>query len=169
MLNWKKNIKDANFAPTKEKNKKQSYTMSAFTKVILVEDNPADAQLTRLAFKNISPEAEVVNFSNGKELLSHLSEEKKDPISLILLDLNMPQMNGTEVLKSLQENKDWAGIPVVVFSSSKQDVDIYNCYALGANAYVTKPFDLSEFEKTIETIALFWGNLNRRPALAVNA
>lgn len=142
--------------------------MSAFTKIILVEDNPADAQLTKLAFKSISPDADVINFSNGIELLDHLKEEQKEPISLIMLDLNMPQMNGTEVLKSLQDHKEWAGIPVVVFSSSKQDVDIYNCYALGANAYVTKPFDLSEFEKTIETIAQFWGNLNRRPVLAVS-
>ena len=139
--------------------------MNKTTKIVLVEDNPADAQLAHLAFKSISPEANVINFSNGKDFLDHLNQSSVEPISLVLLDLNMPQMNGTEVLKNLQKNKSWAKIPVVVFSSSKQEDDIQNCYDLGANAYVTKPFDYSEFEQTIEAIARFWGNLNHSPNL----
>lgn len=138
--------------------------MNKITKIVLVEDNPADAQLAHLAFKSISPEANVINFSNGKDFLDHLDQSNIEPISLVLLDLNMPQMNGTEVLKTLQKNKSWAKIPVVVFSSSKQEDDIQSCYDLGANAYVTKPFDYSEFEQTIEAIARFWGNLNQSPS-----
>lgn len=163
-MNWKSVAKGITFVSVNKKNYPKKFSMSNLNKVILVEDNPADAQLTNLTFKNISPDSEFVSFSNGKELLSHL-EEVKTPVSLIMLDLNMPQMSGTEVLKALRARDEWASIPVVVFSSSKQDVDIQNCYALGANAYVTKPFDLNEFEKTIETIASFWGNLNMRPSM----
>ena len=137
--------------------------MNRYPKIVLVEDNAADAELTNLAFKNISPHAEVINFSNGKDFLEHLDGNQIEPISLVLLDLNMPQMSGSEVLKSLQKNKSWAKIPVVVFSSSKQEEDIQCCYELGANAYVSKPFDFSEYEKTIEAIAGFWTNLNRTP------
>ena len=135
--------------------------MNKYPKIVLIEDNPADAELTNLALKSITPEAQVINFSNGKDFLEHLDQKVNDPISLVLLDLNMPQMSGSEVLKYMQSNKTWAKIPVVVFSSSKQEADIQNCYELGANAYVAKPFDFSEYERTIETIASFWTNLNR--------
>ena len=140
--------------------------MNRYPKIVLVEDNAADAELTNLAFKNISPQTEVINFSNGRDFLEHLDGNQIEPISLVLLDLNMPQMSGSEVLKSLQKNKSWAKIPVVVFSSSKQEEDIQSCYELGANAYVSKPFDFSEYEKTIEAIARFWTNLNRTPKLS---
>ncbi|MEZ4948945.1 MAG: response regulator [Saprospiraceae bacterium] len=125
-------------------------------KVLLVEDNPADAQLTLLAFKTFSPQTELKIFSNGRHLLKYLDEQIHLDISLILLDLNMPVMNGREILHLLQENHLWSTIPAVVFSSSKHRDDVEECYSLGAKAYVAKPFDLQEFEKTIAAIAGFW-------------
>jgi len=140
--------------------------MNGFKKVILVEDNPADVELTKLAFKNLSIETDLVHCSNGKELLSLLGKEHHlDEICYILLDLNMPVLNGIEVLKIFHKDKELRKLPVIVFTSSMQETDIQTCYALGANAYVLKPMSLSEFDATIKSISEFWGDVNVRASV----
>lgn len=140
--------------------------MNGFKKVILVEDNPADVELTKLAFRNLSIETDLVHCSNGKELLSLLRKEHHlDEICYILLDLNMPVLNGIEVLKIFQKDTELRKLPVIVFTSSMQEADIQTCYALGANAYVLKPMSLSEFDATIKSISDFWGDVNVRASI----
>jgi CheY-like chemotaxis protein len=136
--------------------------MNLTKKILVVEDNPADVELTRLSFQNISFPAELLAFQNGEELMNYLPGVAADEIALILLDLNMPRMSGKDVLKTLQKSQYWRTIPVVVFTSSLHKEDILNCYELGANAYVSKPIDLSEYDRTIKAIANFWGGINRR-------
>lgn len=135
----------------------------------MVEDNPADAELTLLAFKTHSPSSELKVFQNGQDLLHYLGGSSFEPYALILMDLNMPVMNGRELLMRLNQHPEWKEIPKVVFSSSKQKEDVRDCYKLGANAYVAKPFDLQEFEMTIASIAGFWfrvqSNLFFNPAI----
>ncbi|HMR43085.1 MAG TPA: response regulator [Saprospiraceae bacterium] len=141
--------------------------MNTHTKFIVVEDNPADLQLTQLAFQNLSLEGELLSFKNGQDLFDYLAHDGASDIAFILLDLNMPQWSGKRILKNLQNSAIWRSIPVVIFSSSLHEQDIKECYALGANAYVTKPFDLQDFERTIESIANFWGRINMRPSVEV--
>lgn len=125
-------------------------------KVLVVEDNPADAELILLAFKTHSPHTELKVFQTGPDLLHFLKGSVTDQYALILMDLNMPVMNGRELLSRLNKHEEWKEIPKVVFSSSKQKEDVRDCYELGARAYMAKPFDLQEFEKAIASIANFW-------------
>ncbi|MCB0661153.1 MAG: response regulator [Saprospiraceae bacterium] len=125
-------------------------------KVLVVEDNPADAELILLAFKIHSPDTELKVFQTGPDLLYFLKSAPSEYYALILMDLNMPVMNGRELLSRLNKHDEWKEIPKVVFSSSKQREDVRDCYELGAKAYVAKPFDLQEFEKAIASIASFW-------------
>lgn len=136
-------------------------------KFVMVEDNPADQQLTQLAFQNLPFNAELVSLKSGQDLFDYLHSNFSQEIALILLDLNMPQWSGKRILKMLQNDALWRSIPVVVFSSSVHDQDVVECYDLGANAYVTKPFDLHDFERTIAAIANFWGGINIRPGIEV--
>ena len=133
-------------------------------KIILVEDNKADAELTKLALKEIPIAFEVVHFDNGKGLIEYLTQEPTSDIAVVLLDLNMPSLNGKELLRRMCNDPELNKIPVVIFSTSSQQPDIQECYAIGANAYVKKPIDVHEFQKAIQAIALFWLDVNVLPS-----
>jgi DNA-binding response OmpR family regulator len=92
-----------------------------------------------------------------------LGNVDKDEISYVLLDLNMPRLNGYEVLRALSNDKDGHNLIVIIFSSSNNEKDIALCYEMGAKAYVIKPLDLNELDRTIHAIHSFWGNTNIRP------
>lgn len=132
-------------------------------KIILVEDNMADVELAKLAFQSISNDLEIEHLLDGEELMEFLGNEVPENIVLILLDLNMPRMGGIEVLKRLNKDGELKKLPIIVFTSSNHQADIKKCYDLGANAYVNKPIDFSELEKTVETIVHFWLNINVKP------
>ena len=134
--------------------------MTTTKKVILVEDNPADVELTKLSFENQDIQAEIVHCMNGRELLDLLPTIPLKDISFILLDLNMPQLGGKDILKIIRENIEWRKLPIIVFTSSHNKTDVKSCYELGANAYVLKPINLNDFEDAIRTIASFWGEIN---------
>ncbi len=135
-------------------------------KIVLVEDNPADVLLAEIALQNLNCKNELVHFSNGKDFVSYIPEANLDEISLVLLDLNMPLMNGWEVLKFLQTNTLFSKLPVVVFSCSSAEHDVSSCYALGANAFVRKPTDLDTFDEIMASIISFWGRTNIRASYA---
>src|SRR5210317_1859873 len=130
--------------------------MNISKKIVLIEDNPAEAELVMISIQRDYPELEVCHFSNGKEFEAYAEECNCADCSLILMDLNMPSMNGSEVLAKIRKKREWQFIPVVIFSSSKNIEDIRNCYKAGANAFVTKPFDLDVFETTLNAILKFW-------------
>ncbi|MCI5082329.1 MAG: response regulator [Saprospiraceae bacterium] len=137
--------------------------MALSRKILLVEDNMADVELAKLAFESVANDLEIKHLLDGEALMNFLGEEASDNIGLILLDLNMPRMNGIEVLEKLSVDTDLKKLPVVVFTSSNHQADIKTCYELGANAYVNKPIDFSELEKTVDTIVQFWVNINVKP------
>ncbi len=130
--------------------------MSILKNLVLLEDNPADAEMAVMSLSILFPDVEVTHFSEGTQLFTFLENNEDINLSLILLDLNMPSMNGIEVLKCLRKHPVWQYYPVVVFSSSNNHDDITTCYQLGANAFVTKPFDLEKFNVTLEAITNFW-------------
>lgn len=113
--------------------------------IMLVEDNEGDAVLAREALVQIKSKTELLHVYNGDEALEYLYNENNRRPDLILLDLNLPGMNGIELLQILKKDPCTENISVVVFSTSNSDSDIRECYRYKAANYITKPIDLSEF------------------------
>jgi two-component system response regulator len=137
-------------------------------KIILVEDNPADVELIRFAFRNLNFACDIIHCSNGGDLFNLLEKTEPEAFCYMLLDLNIPRLNGIEILKNLSTNKKWSTLPIIIFTSSSHDYDIAKCYELGANAYVLKPVLLNEFDQIIHAIHSFWGKVNFRPVCVNN-
>jgi two-component system response regulator len=131
--------------------------------ILLVEDNPDDEALTLRALKKNKILNKVSVAHDGAEALEFLFTAGADPPSLILLDLNLPKINGLEVLRRLRADERTQLIPVVVLTSSKLDEDIIASYRNGANGYVRKPVEFSEFAVAVTTLGLFWLLLNEAP------
>lgn len=138
--------------------------MRTTKKIILVEDNLADMELTKLAFRQLDLPLEVIHVYDGYELIDLLGTTNLEDVALILLDLNMPKLGGLEVLKIMDKDEELCKLPIIVFSTSSNEADVYACYESGANAYVNKPIDINEFHKTIKAIAHFWGDINVLPS-----
>ena len=135
--------------------------------ILLVEDDPNDQELCRLALEEHRIKNKLDVVEDGAEALDYLFAQGKyverDIISLpqvVLLDLKLPKISGLEVLRKLRENPRTKYLPVVVFTSSKEEQDIVDSYKLGANAYVRKPIDFSQFSKAVEQLGIFWVLLN---------
>jgi len=139
--------------------------MGSINKILVAEDNIADVELVKIVLYDLPVDIEVVHFPNGKELMEYLKANSLQNINLILLDLNMPKMGGVDVLKEMYQDTELRKIPVVVFSSSLHEEDITNCYDYGANAYVKKPINMDEFNRSIEAIVNFWVGINVLPCL----
>ena len=138
--------------------------------VLLVEDNPDDEELTRLAFDNSRLLNELVVVRDGAEALEYLfatgrySERNAERVpQVILLDLKLPKVSGLDVLRRIREDDRTQMIPVVVLTSSKEEEDIVRSYKLGANAYVRKPVDFNEFSEAATQLGAFWLLLNQPP------
>lgn len=138
-------------------------------KILLVEDNPNDVELTMeaLAENNIANAVDVA--SDGEEALDYLyckgkfSSRPPGNPGVILLDLKLPKINGLEVLGKIRSDDSLKLIPVVILTSSNEESDLTAGYSLGVNAYVVKPVDFSEFVKAIRTLGLFWAIINEPP------
>lgn len=136
-------------------------------RVLLVEDNEADAELTRetLESSKIRIDLEVVN--DGLAAIAYLLRrppfEKARGPDVILLDLNLPKMDGRQVLAEIKQHEDLLQIPVVILTSSDADKDIARSYKLGANCYVTKPVGLEAFQSIVRSIESFWFMLVKLP------
>jgi two-component system response regulator len=138
--------------------------------VLIVEDNPSDAEMTIRALKKNNFANRLFHVSDGAEALDFIfgegeyeGEQAGHTLKLILLDLKMPRVNGVEVLQKIKADPRTQKIPVVMLTSSREDPDIQKCYMLGANGYVVKPVEFSEFHKTITNIGLFWLLVNEPP------
>lgn len=135
--------------------------------VLLVEDNPGDVRLTREALKEGSGRTRLSVVQDGVELLAYL--RRREPFGdavrpdLILLDLNLPRMDGRQVLQEIKTDPSLTTIPVIVFTSSQAEQDIVRSYELGANCYVTKPMDLDEFIHVLRMIESFWLTVAQLP------
>lgn len=138
--------------------------------ILLVEDNPDDVELTRIAFQ----EAKVGNLmrvvSDGAEALDYLfargRHADRDPSvlpALVLLDLNLPKVDGREVLQAIRGNDATRALPVVVLTTSAEPFDIDATYALGVNSYIRKPVDFEQFVWAVKQVGLYWLMLNEAP------
>ena len=128
--------------------------------ILLVEDSETDAELTLQALKQGKLENTVHHVKDGVEAMQFLRKEgdfagAKRP-DLILLDLNMPRLDGREVLKQIREDESLKVIPVVVLTTSSHDKDILETYGLTANSYIVKPVDLNSFFEVVRAINNFW-------------
>ncbi|MDP4285315.1 MAG: response regulator [Bacteroidota bacterium] len=144
--------------------------MKSKINILLVEDNEYDAEMTIRTLKKNSLDNNLLHLRNGAEALDFIfakgaySERHiENTPKVILLDLKMPKVNGMEVLLRIKTDERTKKIPVVVLTSSKEDKDIHDCYALGVNSYVVKPVEFSEFQEAITSLGLFWLNINQSP------
>ena len=128
--------------------------------ILLVEDSPHDARLTIEALHDGKLPHNVRHVEEGEEAMAILRREGKEAASprpdLILLDLNLPGMDGREVLQEIKEDLNLKRIPVVVLTTSRAERDILQAYNLHANCYVTKPTDIEQFIGAIKKIEDFW-------------
>jgi two-component system, response regulator len=138
--------------------------------ILLVEDTPADAELTISALKKYSLVNSLVWVKDGAEALdflfatgSYAGRNSACKPKVVLLDLRLPRVSGIEVLRRIKSDENTKLIPVVVLTSSKEDVDIGECYRLGVNRYIAKPVSFDEFVKAVSELGLYWLLLNKRP------
>lgn len=138
-------------------------------RILLVEDDPNDVELTLTALKEFNLANEVVVVSDGAEALDFLfkrgafSERVNGNPVVILLDLKLPKISGMEVLKQIRESEDLKMIPVVILTSSREEKDLNDGYSLGTNAYVVKPVEFQQFLEAIKQLGAFWALINEPP------
>lgn len=141
--------------------------INTLARILLVEDNPHDAELTLKALSSMANE--VLHLWDGAEALDYLyrrGEFSGRPVghpAVVLLDLKMPRVDGIEVLRQIKCDPDMKKIPVVVMTSSREDRDLNNCYDLSINAYVVKPVKFQEFVEAVKQVGAFWAVLNELP------
>ncbi|MBL0104763.1 MAG: response regulator [Bacteroidetes bacterium] len=144
--------------------------MNQELEILLIEDNPHDAELVIRALKKNHVVNHIVHLTDGVIALDFLFgrgkyEGRKTNIKprLILLDLKMPKMNGLEVLQAIKDNDLTKQIPVVVLTSSKENPDIEQSYLLGANSFIVKPVDYDSFRQVITDLGMYWLVVNHPP------
>ena len=135
--------------------------------ILLVEDNQDDVDLTLRALKKGKIKNDVIVVRDGEEALDYLfgtgaySEKDKDIFpTIVLLDLNLPKIDGLEVLKRIRSNERTKYLPVIILTSSKEERDLIDGYKNGANSYVRKPVDFNQFVEAVHNIGLYWLLLN---------
>ena len=143
--------------------------MNKLGRILLVEDDPKDVELTLTALEEYNLANEVIVARDGEEALEYLYSRGKfktrsdgNP-SVMLLDLKLPKVDGLEVLKQIKSEEKLRMIPVVVLTSSKEEKDMVASYKLGVSAYVVKPVDFHEFVNAIKELGVFWAVINEPP------
>ena len=134
--------------------------------ILLVDDSPDDVELTRLALEENAIANTLVVAHDGAEAIEMLSAEsisQRGLPAVILLDLNLPKVDGTEVLRQLRYDERTRLVPVVILTSSEEERDLVATYNLGANSYIRKPVDFSEFLAAMQHLGIYWLHLNRLP------
>lgn len=124
--------------------------------VLLVEDDSVDVMTVRRAFKELNMPNQLVPASDGEQALAYLRDQGAARPCVILLDLNMPKMGGTEFLRIVKADDALKTIPIIVFTTSNTEQDIARSFELGAAGYMVKSIDYDKFIDTIRTIDLYW-------------
>jgi len=130
--------------------------MRSMKPIMLVEDDHVDAMTLKRALKDLKVANELVHRINGEEALEYLSEESNPRPCVIFLDLNMPKMNGIEFLQIVKADNDHRRIPIIVFTTSKNEWDRFETFNLSAAGYIVKPADYKSFVEAIRTVELYW-------------
>lgn len=138
--------------------------------ILLVDDNPGDVELTKLALRREHITNEVVVAEDGQEALDYMfgngayeGRDISEMPAIILLDLNLPVIDGIEVLRSLRAAERTRRQLIIVLSSSKEEKDLISCYDLGVNSYIRKPVDFIQFIYAIKYLGLYWLDINESP------
>lgn len=131
--------------------------------ILLVEDNPHDVLLTQRAFRRANIANELHLARDGQEAIEHLSDPARELPALVLLDLQLPKVEGLEVLRWIREERHTARLPVVILTTSNEERDLVRSYDLGANSFIRKPVDFEQFSDAIRTLGLYWLVLNEPP------
>ena len=143
--------------------------MSQLGRILLVEDDPQDVELTLTALEEYNLVNEVAVARDGQEALDYLycrgqfSERDGTRPAVMLLDLKLPKINGLEVLEQIRSDKELRVLPVVVLTSSHEERDLVRSYELGVNAYVVKPVDFHTFVNAVKELGVFWAMINEPP------
>jgi len=136
--------------------------------ILLVEDNPGDARLAKEALKESKIHNQLSIVSDGEEALEFLYKKgkfhKAITPDLILLDLNLPKIDGRQVLERIKNDDNLKQIPVVILTTSRDEEDILKSYKLHANCYISKPLDLNQFIKVVKSIEDFWLSIVKLPS-----
>ena len=138
--------------------------------IFLVEDNSIDEELTLRALKKANIANKVVVARDGAEALDYLfakgayaDRDGKDLPQIVLLDLNLPKIGGLEVLRAIRGNELTKMLPVVILTSSREDRDLLAGYGSGANSYIVKPVDFTQFAEAVRQLGMYWLVLNQPP------
>jgi CheY-like chemotaxis protein len=138
--------------------------------ILLVEDNPVDEELARMALKQLRDESAIVVVHDGVEALEYINNAgKPDTVAenklpkVVFLDLKLPKLNGFDVLKKIRTNPGTQFLPVVILTSSDEESDILTSYRLGANSYIRKPVEYQHYAESIQQIGSYWLLLNQSP------
>jgi DNA-binding response OmpR family regulator len=143
--------------------------MMTFGRILMVEDDPRDVELSLSALDEYHLANEIMVTRDGEEALDYLycrgtfSARTKGHPAVVLLDLKLPKVDGLEVLRRMKSDQALAMIPVVVLTSSREERDMVASYKLGVNAYVVKPVDFHEFVTAIKELGVFWALINEPP------
>jgi two-component system, response regulator len=143
--------------------------MIPLKRILLVDDSPRDVELALNALEEHHLANEVVALRDGAEALDYLyrrgtfASRTGDQPAVVLLDLKMPKVDGTEVLRQMKSDPQLQLIPVVIMTSSREEQDVVDNYKLGANAYVVKPVNFREFVEAVKQVGGFWAVLNEPP------
>jgi two-component system response regulator len=140
--------------------------------ILLVEDNITDAELTIRELKKHNMANNLIHLKDGEEALDFIfatgkyanTREIQYPPKVVLLDIQMPKVNGIEVLEKIKTDPKTKSVPVVILTSSKENPDIQRCYDLGANSYIVKPVNFDGFAQAIKNLGFYWLLLNQAPA-----
>ncbi|HTY47756.1 MAG TPA: response regulator [Methanomassiliicoccales archaeon] len=138
--------------------------------IVVVEDDPNDAELILRVLKKHNLANKLVHLEDGAQALDYLLKKPPSKRSnganlprVVLLDLKLPKVDGLEILRQMKADERAKKIPVVILTSSREDRDIVNAYALGVNSYVTKPIRFDEFAKVVSDLGMYWVLMNKAP------
>lgn len=131
--------------------------------ILLVEDDRVDTMMVERAFKDIKIANPLVRTTTGEQALEYLRNESNKKPCVILLDLNMPRMNGMEFLEVIKADETLKKIPVAALTTSREEHDIADCFKLGVAGYIVKPVDYKKFVEAIKIIEVYW-TLSRLPS-----
>jgi two-component system response regulator len=144
-------------------------TINATQTILMVDDNPDDYEATMRAFRKTNLHNPVHYCESGGDALKYLQDTTKPTPGLILLDLNMPGMDGRKTLEMIKDNHTLCKIPVIILTTSDDERDVECCYELGANTYVLKPVEMEGFIQAIHRLKEYWFEIALLPKEFKNA